>query len=270
MVDFRPMHIIDFHAHAFPDKLAARAVPALEKEGGIKAKLDGTVSALLGAMDEAGVAASVVASIATKPEQFKPIIEWSAAIASERLIPFPSVHPADAEASAHVHAIASEGFRGLKLHPYYQDFYLDEERVFPIYEAAMESGLVLLLHTGFDIAFERIRRADPARVLNVVNAFPELKLITSHMGAWEDWEEVEKCLLGKPIYMDLSFSAQFMPPARSRDFLLAHPREYLLFGTDSPWADQGEVIGYIRSLELESEWERAILFENARGLLGLE
>jgi len=39
------MEIIDFHAHAFPDHLAGRAIPALEAEGNVKARLDGKVYA---------------------------------------------------------------------------------------------------------------------------------------------------------------------------------------------------------------------------------
>ena len=49
------MRIIDFHAHAFPDALAERAMPALEEEGNIKAALDGKISSLLRSMDEAGI-----------------------------------------------------------------------------------------------------------------------------------------------------------------------------------------------------------------------
>ncbi|MFP4564308.1 MAG: amidohydrolase, partial [Spirochaetia bacterium] len=61
----KDMNIVDFHTHAFPDELAARAVPALEAEADIEAVLDGTVTSLLESMDRAGIERSVVASIAT-------------------------------------------------------------------------------------------------------------------------------------------------------------------------------------------------------------
>ena len=152
------MRIIDFHAHAFPDALAARAMPALEEEGNIKAALDGKVSSLLRSMDEAGIEASVVASIATRPQQFEPILRWSEEIASARIIPFPSVHPDDAQVVEHVHRIHDRGFKGVKLHPYYQDFDLDEARLRPLYAALQDCGLAVLCHTGFDLAFARVRR----------------------------------------------------------------------------------------------------------------
>ena len=264
------MQIIDFHAHAFPDPIAERAMPALEAEGDIRAVLDGKVSSLLRSMDAAGIHASVVASIATRPSQFEPILRWSAEIASERIIPFPSVHPDDPEVVAHVHRINRQGFRGLKLHPYYQDFDLDEARLRPLFAAAQDCGLLVLCHTGFDLAFARVRRADPVRVLRLLDAFPELRFVASHLGAWEDWDEVERHLAGRPILMDLSFAIGGIGPARARELILQHPPEYVLFGTDSPWAGQRATIEEVRRLDLGQERERLLFGDNAARLLGLD
>jgi hypothetical protein len=261
------MPVIDFHTHAFPDALAARAMPMLEGAADVKAALDGRISSLLKSMDEAGIERSVICSIATKPEQFGPILKWSQEIASERIVPLASVHPADPEAAKHVRAVAAAGLRGIKLHPYYQGFDLDEERALPIYEAAQECGLIVLCHTGFDIAYPRERKCDPARSARVAKLFPKLTLVTTHLGAWEDWDEVRKHLLGKPVYMETSFSISYMGPAAEKALIEAHPPEFLLFGTDSPWADQKAGIAELRSLRLPTELERRILYGNARRLL---
>lgn len=263
------MLIIDAHAHAFSDAVAERAVPRLAKEGNIKAWLDGKVTSLLASMDRAGIAKSVVCSIATKPEQFGPILKWSQAIASDRLIPLGSVHPSDPEAVAHVRAIHDAGLKGVKLHPYYQDFDADEPRLMPIYEAIADCGLVLVIHTGFDVAFPRIRRADPVRILNVLRRFPALKLATSHLGAWDDWDEVRTHLLGLPIYMDLSCALEFMSPEQARAMVMAHPADRVLYGSDSPWNDQAEVLDRIRALDLPADRVEKILGTNAAELFGL-
>jgi hypothetical protein len=66
----KPMQgIIDFHAHAFPDEVAASAIPYLEEEGDVKAIHDGRVFSLLNLMDRDSVEKSVICSIATKPSQ---------------------------------------------------------------------------------------------------------------------------------------------------------------------------------------------------------
>src|SRR5512139_720681 len=119
--------IIDFHTHAFPDALAERAIKTLEEEGGIKAHLDGRVPSLLSSMDTHGIEKSVVCSIATKPSQFAPILKWCKEIQSERIIPFPSFHPVDPDFCERIIKVKGEGFKGIKFHPYYQDFALNEE-----------------------------------------------------------------------------------------------------------------------------------------------
>lgn len=259
--------IIDFHTHAFPDRLAAKAVPALAREGDVRAWLNGTVTDLLASMDRAGIEKSVICSIATRPEQFEPILAWSAEIRSERLVPLPSIHPDDPLLHEHVGIIREEGFKGLKLHPYYQDFFLDESRMMKFYETVCRHDLLLVMHTGFDIAFPRIRRADPEKVRRVLGLLPELKLITTHLGGWDDWREVENNLIGEPIYMELSFSLDYLGPEAARRMILAHPAQYVLFGTDSPWKDQRETIDLLRGLGLGEETEKRILAGNARILL---
>jgi predicted TIM-barrel fold metal-dependent hydrolase len=262
------MKIIDLHTHAFPDELAGRAVPALAAEADLEPTLDGKVSSLLRSMDAAGIEKSVVASIATKPTQFPSILRWSKAIASERIVPFPSVHPADPEALERVRTIREEGLKGIKLHPYYQEFDLDEPRLFPLYEAIRDCGLIFLCHTGYDIAYPRVRKCEPARVRAVADRFPELKLVTSHIGAWEEWDGVRQHMLGRPIYMEISFSLGRMPAADGRELLLGHPKEYVLFGSDSPWGDQGKQIEQVRALNLGAEREAALFHGNAARLLG--
>lgn len=261
--------IIDIHAHAFPDAVAEKAMPKLEAEADLEAALDGKVSSLLASMDRAGIALSVVASIATKPGQFESILAWSKSIASDRLAPFPSVHPDDTDVPGRVRAIADAGFRGIKMHPYYQEFTLDDARMWPFYRAVSEEGLALLMHTGFDIAYPHIRIADPVRVVRVIEAFPELKMVTSHLCGWMDWDEAEKHLWGKPVYADFSYSLHRIDHARAREALLAHPAEYIVFGTDSPWEDQSKAVETAKSLDLGPERERLMFYDNAARLLGL-
>lgn len=261
--------IIDAHTHVFPDAVAERAVPRLAKEGNVKAWLDGKATSLLGSMDRAGIAKSVICSIATKPEQFGPILKWSQAIASDRLIPLGSVHPSDPEAAAHVRAIRDAGFKGIKLHPYYQDFDLDEARLMPVYEAITDCGLVLVMHTGFDVAFPRVRKADPVRILNVIRRFPTLKFVATHLGAWEDWDEVKDRLLGLPLTMEISCALEGMSREQARGMILAHPADRILYGSDSPWNDQAAVMARLRALDLPGDRLDRILGTNAAALFGL-
>jgi predicted TIM-barrel fold metal-dependent hydrolase len=262
--------IIDVHTHAFPDRIAERAMATLEAEvEEVKAVLDGRLSSLLGSMDGAGIEISVLASIATKPSQFPSILEWSKEIRSARIVPFPSVHPEDPEAVVRVGQVADAGFRGMKLHPYYQQFTVDEPGLFGIYEEMASRGLVLLLHSGFDVAFPRDRIADAVRIRRVIDAVPELTVIAAHFGGWEDWDQVEAHLAGRDIYFDVSYSLGMISDEQARRILAKHPRDRVLFGTDSPWAGQAETVSWLHGLGLPEDREEAILSGNARRLLGL-
>jgi len=262
--------IVDFHTHAFSDALAARAMKALVDDApGIRAYLNGTVGDLLRSMDKAGIEKSVVCCIATKPEQFEPILAWCGQIRSDRLIPFPSVHPADPAASEHVRRIGQEGFRGVKLHPYYQDFFADEARMTPLYEAAIDSNLLLVMHTGYDIAFPKIQRADPQKIVTVKERFADLRFVATHMGAWRQWEEVGRILIGRNVPMEISFALDELDVEVARAMILGHPDGCVLFGTDSPWTDQCGTLALLERLQLPDETLTSILATNALSLLNL-
>ncbi len=261
--------VIDIHTHAFPDQIAHIAIPVLEREGQIKAYLNGTVADLLNSMDRSGVERSVVCSIATRPEQFQPILDWSKMIRSDRIIPFPSLHPEDSTLLDHLQQLYDEGFKGVKMHPYYQSYFLDDYNLFALYERMSELGMILVIHAGYDIAYPRIRRADPQRILDICSQFPELKLIATHLGGWDEWEDVRALLTGQPIYMEISFALDFLDQIRLRDILLNHPPEYLLFGTDSPWSDQATTLKMLSKLGLPDNIFRRIVSDNPHRLLGL-
>jgi predicted TIM-barrel fold metal-dependent hydrolase len=263
--------IIDFHTHVFPDDIAERAMRTLVEEGkkkhDVNAYLDGRLTSLLASMDRNGIEKSIVCSIATKPSQFGPILAWSGKIMSDRVHPFPSLHPDDRDFSDHISIIRDKGFRGIKFHPYYQDFRLDDERLFPLYEKISERKLIVVMHTGFDLAFERRRLCDPEKIVRVLEKFPDLKMVTTHLGAWEDWDEVEKHIVGREIYMEISYALDMLDREKARRIILNHPKEFVLFGTDSPWTDQARTLALLKGLDLGQEREDLILRENALDLL---
>lgn len=263
------MRCIDFHTHIFPDHLAKRAVHALEQEANERAFLDGTLADLRRSMQRHGIEHCVIASIATKPEQFEPMLQWSKTLRAKDIVPFLSVHPDDPLCIERVKRIQQEGFKGIKLHPYYQEFVLDDPCLRNLYEAISDAGLILLVHTGFDIAFERVRRCDPRRVMNVRRDFPDLNLVATHCGGWDDWDAVEKHLLGKPVLMDMSYSRNVMGEARFRHILNTHPADYLVFGSDSPWADQGQAMADLVQAVTDTDRLGKILYGNAARLLGI-
>lgn len=261
--------IIDFHTHAFPDRIAESTIAKVAGLGDVKPCLAGTVESLLGSMDKNGIGKSVVASIATRASQFDNIMKWSECVGSDRLIMFPSIHPDDPLALDRISIVADAGFKGLKMHPYYQGFIVDDPKMFSFYEKVQECGLIMLFHAGFDVGYPKNRIADPIRMARIAEIFPALKIVAGHMGGWDDWDNVEKYLVGKQIYFDTSFAVKQAGREQATRIINAHLPEYLLFGTDSPWADQAEEIELIKGLDVSDEMKEKILWGNAEQILGI-
>jgi hypothetical protein len=265
-------NVFDVHTHAFPDKLAASAIPKLEA-GALwfpcRAYYDGTVGGLVASMDRAGIRRAIVASIATRPEQVPKITDWSASVASDRVVPFASIHPDYAQPEAEVERIAAAGLRGIKFHPYYAECPVDDPRVIRIARAAAAAGLAMLFHAGYDLAYEKDECASPRRVRRLHEAVPDLRMVAAHTGGWERWQEVYETLVGLPIYLETSFTLGRCPEELLLKILAKHPPEYLLFGTDGPWTDQREELRKFLALAIDEGLKRRILWENALRLVKL-
>jgi len=102
-----------------------------------------------------------------------------------------------------------------------------------------------------------------------VRTFPRCKVVAAHMGGFSLWDDVERFLVGTDIYLDTSYSLDFMDGEQAKRIIRNHDVKKILFATDSPWADQKEAISKLKSLNLDKETEDAILGLNAKALLGL-
>jgi predicted TIM-barrel fold metal-dependent hydrolase len=263
------VRIVDTHTHAFPAFLAAKALDFLSEKSGTTPLRDGTVESLLASMDRAGVEASVVCSIATEPRQFEGILTWSRQIASPRIIPFPSIHPDAPALQEEIGRIAAGGFKGIKLHPEYQGFHIDDDSLAPLYDSLEREGLIVLFHAGYDIGFPDSDRSAPARIANLQKSFPELRVVASHLGGYRRWEESLEHLVGTGVYLDTSYVMGHISDELLQAILLGHRADRLLFGSDTPWMGQRESIDWIRNLGLPPEREELLFGGNAAALLGL-
>lgn len=263
------MNRIDFHTHAFEDTLAEKALTKLVGNSGLTPALDGRVASLRASMKRAGISKAVVCPIATRPRHFEGIRAWARLLREScpELEMMLSVHPDDPDALTHLQETAGEGFKGVKFHPYYQDFAVDERRMWSLYEQIRELNLLAVFHCGFDIAFPYDRIADPARMAKLADDFPGLKLVTTHFGGWMDWEESRRHLIGRDIYIETSMTLMELPPAVVREMAMAHPADRLLFGTDSPWTDEAEEIARWEAMGLPPDRLDALLGGNAEILL---
>ncbi|MGI6169862.1 MAG: amidohydrolase family protein [Christensenellales bacterium] len=262
--------LIDFHTHAFADKIAAKTVKLLQKNsGGLPPVFDGTVSGLLSAMDQYGVDASVVLNIATKPGQHQKILEHCLSFASDRLIPFASVHPQDPDVFGVLDEIKRLGIRGIKLHPDYQNFQADDPAFFPFYEYIGQLGLITTIHVGDDIGMPLPPHCSPKALSNILPLFGGAPVVAAHLGGYSAWADVETYLVGKDIYFDTALCSGTVPMYRAIDIVRAHGADRILFGTDMPWHSPEQERIFVAHLGLNEDEQEKIFSGNARHLLGM-
>lgn len=261
--------IIDFHTHVFPDALAPRAMAVLEANAKQKAPLAGTVSALQNSMQGAGVDRSVILQIATKPTQNHTVNAWAMARTEPGIIPFGSVHPDSADWESELRALAEAGIRGIKFHPEYQGFYVDDPKLFPLYELIDALGLIVVFHAGADIGVAPPVHGTPQHFARVVDRLPKGRTVLAHMGGWERWDEVESLLVGSHYLFDTSFVDGFLSEEQMRRIILQHGYEKILLGSDSPWQTPETAIARVKALALPAEAEAWILGGHACQLLKL-
>ncbi len=262
--------VIDFHVHCFPDELARRAIPSLARCGGVEPATDGTLAGLRQSMKRSGIDASVVMSIATRPSQTDSITSWSKSIQAGDIFPFSSIHPASQKWREEVTIIKEGGLKGIKFHPDYQKFFVDEHFMFPIYEHIFNCGLIIVFHAGVDIGLSPPVHCTPLGLRNVVRSFRGARVVAAHSGGFRCWDDVEKYLLGEDILLDTSYSIGWMDESQAMRIINGHGHDKILFATDSPWADQGTELQKLKALKLGSEAEDAILYRNAARLLDLD
>lgn len=269
---------IDMHTHAFPDKIAERALEAIMAPlpPEYRTKYDGRLSSLISQLKSNGFDKAALCQIATKPAQYGPIIEWSQAIrlgdlgetAARMIVPLPSVHPEDPDREAHLAEVARLGFKGIKLHPYFQRFTLDTPSMLDYFRAVRDNGLFVISHIGYDPGFPFDEICGPRRVVRVLEEVPGLRMMVGHFGGWREWEEASRILFGAPVDIEISMAIGFCEPEFIKTMLQRHPQDHLYFGSDWPWSRYDKTLPFLASCGLDAARMEALMGGNAERWLG--
>lgn len=231
---------------------------------------DGTPENLVSIAKKDGVDYSVVLNIATNAHQQSKVNDFAISLKEvDGIVPFGSVHPESPDALDELERLKENGIKGVKLHPDYQDFFIDEDRMLPIYEKIGKLGLITVLHTGIDMGYPRPVHCPADRLAGVLGAFGGAPVVAAHFGGICDWDNVEKHLVGKNIYFDTAYCYGLFPPKLAKELIELHGADKVLMGSDVPWNSPRQDIDLIKCFGLSEENEKAVLGENARKLLGL-
>lgn len=264
------MDIIDFHTHTFPHDLAARAIASLMANSPESINhTDGTINGLLESMENSGIKHSVVLPVATKPSQVPVINQNCLSLRCKQITAFGALHPQSPDVEQEIAFLKKNNIPGIKFHPEYQNFYVDDNALFPIYEQLSAAGLIVVFHAGKDPGPFSCDHALPCSLKTVQKNFPSLRIVAAHMGGWKLWDEVEQHLCGLPVFLDTSAVSDYITEAQFKRILNKHGADNILFGTDSPWFDQYQMIRWLDGMDLSHSVKSRIFYENGKKLLTL-
>lgn len=269
------MLIVDFHTHIFPDCMADSTIASMQKESNATAYLNGTLSDLKTSMKKNAISYCVTLPVATKPSQFDTINAFAASNNNkDGILSFGGIHPDNDNIAQRLRYLKSLGIKGIKLHPDYQNCFIDDPRYLRILEECLNLELCVVIHAGLDIGLPTPIHCPVDRIYMVLQALlkdykKDSKIVLAHVGGHLQWELVEELLVGQNVYFDLAYSPCVMNQDTLIRIIQKHGFEKILFATDSPWMNQGEAISYIQSLPFTPEQLDMIFYKNAYRILDL-
>ena len=213
----------------------------------------------------------------------------------ERIIGYVMLDPTQPTAVKMLHeAVQQQGLKGVTLFPAMHHFHADDERVYPLYQAASELNIPVFVHfgvlqvsirdkLGLPNVFD-LRYANPIDLHKVAIDFPGVNFIVPHFGCGYFREALMLGAQAPNIYVDTSSSnawLTYMPSDLDLKTVFAKtlqvfgPRR-ILFGTDSNVFPRGwrqdifrQQVEILHDLNTPPEAAELILGGNIARLLGL-
>lgn len=256
------MRIIDMHAHVFPDAIEQKAVENLRRHYSLNINLRGRIQDLKKSVEEAGVEKVLILATATNARQVENINNWISKLLNDHIFGFGTLHPDYKDIEKETDRMLGLGLKGIKLHPDFQRFNIDDEKAYPIYKAAIQRNIYILMHMGD----KNLDYSSPVRLARVLDKFPDLKVIAAHLGGYDRWEESKKYIVGRNVYLDTSSSLWRLSPIEATEIIKKHGVDKVVFGTDYPITNHTDELKRFEKLDLNQEERNKILYQNAMNL----
>jgi predicted TIM-barrel fold metal-dependent hydrolase len=267
----RPM-IIDFHAHIYPEKVAAKVLSAAEKKLKINVPCTGSPQDLRRRMHRSGIDLSIVLPLSKERKDVLPLNDWVLSVSGDGLMPFGAVHPLMDGLENELYRLSSLGCKGVKIMPLLQRFFPDDAGCEAFYEALIHRDLILVTHAGMDPLDRDEIFGTPERFAKVVESYPELRIVLAHLGGLRMWDDVRRHLLPIEgnVRFDTSYAYFYLEKGRMAELIKDLGTDRVLFGSDYPWEDPDRAVEAVKGLDLTEEEIQSLLWKNAAQLLKIE
>lgn len=162
------------------------------------------------------------------------------------------------------------GFKGLRVVPWLWNLPPDDRRYYPLYATCIELGVPFCLQVGHTGPFCPSEPGRPIPYLDhVALEFPELSIVAGHVGFPWTLEMISLATKYPNVYIDTSAYKISRYPRELVEYLRAHGRKKVLFGSNHPaWPAKECLLGF-DALELDAEAAELFLYKNAERVFSL-
>lgn len=261
------MTVVDAHVHVYPEKIALRAAESVGDFYQYPMFKEGSIPAMLAAVEGSPITHHIIYSVATKPSNVESINDFIAAECKKHpnFVGFMAMHQDYPNPEAETERAIGLGLRGMKLHPDTQKVNMDDDRLMRIYEL-IEGRMPLVMHCGD----YRTDFSHPRRMKRILHEFPNLVVDAAHFGGWSVFDLAVEYLENENCFLDMSSSQKFLGRRRTRELCEIYGADRILFGSDFPMWDPSEEFEMFKSLDFPKADFEKMTWHNAERFIGMD
>lgn len=167
---------------------------------------------------------------------------------NDRLMAFGTIDFTKDNLKEQTEEIYQLGLSGIKMHPAFQKFKVDEDRACEVYEVAEKRGLPISFHTG--IHWHRISSYNTLLYDEVAYKFPALKICMEHVGGYSFFNDAVAvmCNNGQNIYAGLTsvfhhdtHKYWYLGKEKVKDLIWLTDIKQCIFGLDFPYTTPNQI-----------------------------
>lgn len=261
------MTVVDAHVHVYPEKIALRAAKSVGDFYQYPMFKEGSIPAMLAAVEGSPITHHIIYSVATKPSNVESINDFIAAECKKHpnFVGLMAMHQDYPNPEAEIERAIGLGLRGMKLHPDTQKVNMDDDRLMRIYEL-IEGRMPLVMHCGD----YRTDFSHPRRMKRILHEFPNLVVDAAHFGGWSVFDLAVEYLENENCFLDMSSSQKFLGRRRTRELCEIYGADRILFGSDFPMWNPSEEFEMFESLDFPKADFEKMTWHNAERFIGMD
>lgn len=225
-------------------------------------------------LDRIGINAVVISTMGNVVPYGNDVVAEAISAYPERFVGYAKVnanYPEDVETEL-IRCFDELGFRGIKIHPYWDQVPPDDPRYKPVWEFSSERKVPVLIHT-----WNSHRYVDalldfclPSLFAKIAEDYPDAILLLGHSGGEYDGilDAIEVAKAYPNIYLDTASSRLY--PEVIEMIVDEVGAERVLYGSDVPFLSPAPQVGKIVYADIGESEKEMILGLNATKLFGIE